>query len=627
MLYRKEIDGLRALAVIPVILFHAGFDKFSGGYVGVDVFLVISGYLITSIIISEKRAGTFKLSRFYERRVRRIFPALYLVIFASIPFAYFLLSPGYLKEFSESLIPVTLFISNIWFWQEIAGYFATATELTPLVHTWSLAVEEQYYLLFPLFILLTWKYGSKSILVIITSILFLSLFISHWGAIYHQTANFFLLPSRAWELLIGVLLAFYLYAKEKNSANNFFHQVASFFGVILILYAVFKFDENTLFPSLYALVPTLGTALIILFASHNTLVGRLLSTKPLVLLGLISYSTYLWHQPIFAFYRHADIYHSNKLPYLFLTLLAIMISYFSWKYVEKPFRNLKVISKKTLITVFSIGSLTLITLGFIGHLTNGLDFRYAEADRNLLHTNSEWGKYVPKKFLELRTADFKELHEKKVLVIGDSYAQDLTNAIYESKLISRIQVSSYSITDDCNNISKLREFHISKMENDWKKYQCELKSNKQKNILSERMKSADSIWLAINWEYDSVSLLPGTIKSIQNITDAKILIFGNKNFGNINIKKLLNTPSELRYTIKNPLDKLHIKLNKYMASILPNNMFIDVSFLLCGKKSFCNIFTNRKLISHDGGHLTKDGAKLLGDRLLTQPLILNLLDH
>ena len=156
MRYRAEIDGLRAVAVLPVILFHAGFQQFSGGYVGVDVFFVISGYLITSIILVEKQAGTFSLINFYERRMRRILPALFFVMLACIPFAWLWLTPNNFRYFSQSVLSVTVFLSNVYFWLR-SGYFDLASEFKPLLHTWSLAVEEQYYLVFPLFILLIWK--------------------------------------------------------------------------------------------------------------------------------------------------------------------------------------------------------------------------------------------------------------------------------------------------------------------------------------------------------------------------------------------------------------------------------------------------------------------------------------
>ena len=209
MKYRAEIDGLRALAVVPVILFHAGFELFSGGFVGVDVFFVISGYLITTILIEDIENKRFSIVNFYERRARRILPALFFVMLVCIPFAWMWMLPNQMKDFSQSLVAVSLLASNILFWRE-SGYFDTASELKPLLHTWSLAVEEQYYILFPIFLMFTWRLGVKWILILLSIIFFISLGLAQWGSYSYAFAAFFLLPTRGWELLVGVFIAFYL---------------------------------------------------------------------------------------------------------------------------------------------------------------------------------------------------------------------------------------------------------------------------------------------------------------------------------------------------------------------------------------------------------------------------------
>ena len=227
MKYRAEIDGLRALAVLPVILFHAGFDQFKGGFVGVDVFFVISGYLITTIIISEMAEDKFDIINFYERRARRILPALFFIMAACVPFAWLWLAPNDLKDFGQSLVAVSTFSSNILFWLE-SGYFDTASELKPLLHTWSLALEEQYYIFFPIFLLLTWKFGVTWILIFLSIIFFISLGIAQWGAYNSASANFYLLPTRGWELLIGVFAAFYL----KHNSHLKSHSLNQLFSLI-----------------------------------------------------------------------------------------------------------------------------------------------------------------------------------------------------------------------------------------------------------------------------------------------------------------------------------------------------------------------------------------------------------
>ena len=208
MRYRKEIDGLRALSVLSVILFHAGFTSFSGGFVGVDIFFVISGYLITSIILTEMEHGSFSLLRFYDRRARRILPALFFMMLCTIPLSALYMLPADLKDFSKSFVAVPLFISNILFYLT-SGYFDPAAEYKPLLHTWSLAIEEQFYLLFPLFLLLTWKLGKKRIIFLLSLLTLVSVSAAQYSSSTAPAFGFWLLPTRGFELLIGALISFY----------------------------------------------------------------------------------------------------------------------------------------------------------------------------------------------------------------------------------------------------------------------------------------------------------------------------------------------------------------------------------------------------------------------------------
>ena len=273
MEYRQEIDGLRALAVLPVILFHAGLESFQGGFVGVDIFFVISGYLITSIILKEKSQDQFTLLGFYERRARRILPALFFVMFCCIPFAWVWMLPSDLKDFSLGIVTVTTFISNILFWQQ-SGYFATDSDLVPILHTWSLAIEEQFYLFFPILLLLIWKLGQRAIFSLFITLIVLSLALAQWASLNAPSANFYLIPTRGWELLLGVVAAFYLFNKSSEiKLSLWIKNLLSSIGFLLIIYSIFIFNSSIPFPSLYTLFPTVGTILIILFASKETFLG------------------------------------------------------------------------------------------------------------------------------------------------------------------------------------------------------------------------------------------------------------------------------------------------------------------------------------------------------------------
>jgi peptidoglycan/LPS O-acetylase OafA/YrhL len=383
MQYRPEIDGLRALAVTPVILFHAGFPAFGGGFVGVDVFFVISGYLITSIIVTELKEHNFSLLRFYERRVRRILPALFFVMLICIPFAWLWFIPSDFVDFSNSLVAVSLFSSNILFWRE-AGYFETANELKPLLHTWSLAVEEQYYVIFPIFLMLTWKLGKKWIASILLFVLITSLFVAQWGAFNKPTLTFYLLPTRSWELLIGAMTAFYLADRSEREIYAKVDQYMSMVGLLLIVYSVFFFDRQTPFPGFYALVPTIGASLIILFAKRRTYVGQLLGSKIFVGIGLISYSAYLWHQPLFAFAKYRSLKEPDPLLMLGISFASIFLAYVTWKYIETPFRNRDQFNRRKVFVVGLCGTLLFSLVGLLGNLSDGFKNRLSQAQRDVL---------------------------------------------------------------------------------------------------------------------------------------------------------------------------------------------------------------------------------------------------
>ena len=436
--YRREIDGLRALAVLPVILFHAGFETFSGGFVGVDVFFVISGYLITTIILAELEQGKFSIVNFYERRARRILPALFLVMLVCIPFAWFWLLPSDMKDFSENLVAVSVFASNILFWRE-SGYFDTAAELKPLLHTWSLAVEEQYYVLFPLFLMLFWRLGKRSILVMLGLVFVASLAVAEWAAYAKPAAAFYLLPTRGWELLIGAFAAFYLSKANRKEFGKAVGEIGGWLGVALILYAVFAYSKATPFPGLYALVPTLGTVLVILFATQQTTVGRFVGNKAFAGVGLISYSAYLWHQPLFAFARHRSLTEPSHTVFLVLSVLALALAYLSWRYVEAPFRKRGNVSRGLIFSLGFVFTSLFIAIGYFGYVKNGFESRFERVlSGDIGHI--EFHKYIDEKYFDcepkvvaensLSWEGFLRCKQSRqgtpeIVLLGDSHAEHL----------------------------------------------------------------------------------------------------------------------------------------------------------------------------------------------------------
>ncbi len=377
MHYRPEIDGLRAVAVIPVILFHAGFSSFSGGYIGVDVFFVISGYLITSIIYQELVQDRFSIMRFYERRARRILPALFLVSAACIPFAWLWMLPDEFKDFSQSLVGVATFTSNILFWRE-SGYFADPAELKPLLHTWSLAVEEQFYILYPPMLIALYRVRTKPLVLAISLAALISLGFAHWASTAYPSANFYLLPSRAWELGVGALVALYMHHQPPTPPRAL-RELAGFVGLGLIFYAVVTFTETTPFPSLWAMIPVIGTALIILAADGHTLAGRLLSRRVLVGVGLISYSLYLWHQPLFAFARIYFIDDVPAMTYWLLIAVAFLLAYLTWLAIELPARKRLKLPRLQILSGAVAGCLAIGIVGATGWVIEGHTSRNAIA--------------------------------------------------------------------------------------------------------------------------------------------------------------------------------------------------------------------------------------------------------
>ncbi len=426
--YRKEIDGLRAIAVVPVIFFHGGFSLVSGGYVGVDVFFVISGYLITSLLVADLDAGRFSIAYFYERRIRRIIPALLLVILLTLPFAVWYMIPDQVRDFYGSLIAVASFVSNFFFATD-AGYFGAAPLEKPLLHTWSLSVEEQYYVLFPLLLMVSWRHGRASVGRWIAIAAVLSLIIAELShRLFDPEIAYFLTTGRAWELLLGSLLAFH--ADELSErAPDWLRELAAMSGLLFIAIGIFGFDQHTPSPGVAMLLPTLGAALILVFARSDTFSGRLLGRWPLVAIGLVSYSAYLWHQPIYAIARVGGLYEPNSLLFGVLGVVAILMGGVSYFLVERPFRSKTRFSRRT-IFVFGAGSLLLIlSIGIAGLV-------YQPAAHHSLLRNwkkkqmESYALFIRNPALSTTLSTFGDERGQRILVIGDSHSKDLFNALH-----------------------------------------------------------------------------------------------------------------------------------------------------------------------------------------------------
>jgi len=451
--YRPEINGLRAIALLSVLFFHADFYLFSGGFVGVDIFFVISGYLITSIILFDLQKDTFSLKNFYERRVRRILPALLFVMLVSIPLAYLTLSPFQMRDFFRSLIFTPVFLSNIMFYKH-SGYFDMASEFKPLLHTWSLAIEEQYYIFFPVMILIAWKFSKRTIPIIFFIIAITSFGLAQYHLNYHPKAAFYLLPSRIWELLIGALIAHYLFKKQQQA-----NQYLDLIGISLIAASIFLYGKETPFPGFFALLPVAGASLILLFSNPSTFIGRFLCNRYMVGIGLISYSTYLWHQPLNVFTKifllHRDV------PYLsvYLCLIALLLGGACWKWIEEPFRKKISLSKVTLVTFFL--SASVISVGLFGYFSPWYEsdfYRRLSPENQKIYTeiksrHNEEAHVGIERECYLSSENIDHVFEDKflacahkygqaIIILGDSHATNIYN-IYRISQVKPFLVGLY----------------------------------------------------------------------------------------------------------------------------------------------------------------------------------------
>lgn len=335
--YRPDIDGLRTIAIVPVVLFHAGFSQFSGGFVGVDVFFVISGYLITAILLRSMDQGNYSITDFYIRRIKRIFPALLLVIAATTIAAWIFFAPDKLIEYGGSLGSVTIFASNFWFWKSV-NYFANNAHVEPLLHTWSLAAEEQFYIFYPILLLMVAR-TRLNLSVVLISIGLISLGLAVFMLESTPGAAFYLLPTRAWELIIGGLLACGTFPAPRTKWQI---HIGAIVGLALIIYSVSVYTSDTSFPGIAAVPPVLGAALVIWTGiSREGLIYRLLATTPFVVIGKASYSFYLWHFPIFAFATYLNSGPFDLLTGLILSIISLALSLLTLVMVENRARRLK----------------------------------------------------------------------------------------------------------------------------------------------------------------------------------------------------------------------------------------------------------------------------------------------
>ncbi len=668
--YKPQIDGLRALAVIPVILFHAGLEAFEGGFVGVDIFFVISGYLITKLILEDIYNKKFNLNNFYLRRARRLLPALFVVILITIPFSIILMSSNQLIYYSKQIFSVIFFISNLFFWQN-SGYFDPESDLQPLLHTWSLAVEEQFYIFFPILLILIVKYFRKKLIFILITIALLSLFLSQIGGNFKinnlsssfpflvlpfdffwqaGSANFYLPFGRVWELLLGSLIAFFIRKKniKEKKINNFF-SIAGFF---LIIISIFFYSKDIQYPSVFTLLPCLGTALIIIYTDKKTLLFKILTYRPIVFLGLVSYSLYLWHQPVFSF---SKIYLGTELHVFvifFLLIVSFILSLFSWRYIEQPFRNKKIINNKNFIKILLIFISTLVFLASLMYLgkINSIKKKLPEAiNQSFSVSNNNHCFGLEGSHLKKSEKWYCEVGNNKAaisfIVIGDSHA----SASIPGFEIAAIKKNTKGIVAGYAGCPGLLSIQSIRPDNKIK--DCLMLSKKIFNYVKE--KKIKNIFFVSRWNYytgdeynrnefqpitssdnlfsnkknskkDFIKGLEYTIKSYNDIDVKPIFVYQaplqlyDPEFVYLNAYDFNNNKIDL-----NKLEKFSVNLKKNLDSqkfirkniqILKKSNYnikeIDLNDLFCNKVK-CLIGNEKNSFYGDNDHLSKEGAKFI----------------
>ena len=599
MTYRKEIDGLRALAVLPVVFFHAGFELFSRGFLGVDIFFVISGYLITSLILREQSLGTFSIINFYERRARRIIPALFLIMIVCIPFAIYLMQPDDLENFGQSLVATTL-ISNNYLLYLTSGYWDLASEFKPLLHTWSLGVEEQYYILFPILMILVWKIGLK--IIFFTFLLLSSLSLVHFYNLSSQdnfgfnNESFLLLTSRAWQILFGAIAAIFLFKFKENKFlnSNLTSEIFSLIGIGCLIFSLFLFKENSFYQGVFSFSAVIGTLLIILFSKETTFSTRFLVMKYVVGLGLISYSLYLWHQPIFAFLRIISLEKPSEIFLLLSVVLALIISLFSYR-LERVFRDKKAISSKAFFSLGLVCLLLIVGTGLYLHQSEGFYKTYPELENSELkgeYANTNDGYVISaSRFLN---KEFVYENKSNLLITGDSFARDFINMGESNGYFSNYELSLKELNCFNNNEISPESYKDSF-------------NNADMVVISYRVLRSEK----------EKSCFLNQLKYLQSL-NKEFIVIGTKDFG-----YNLNRPLKRKmYDYRALVSEEILLFNRYLIETIPEKNFVDVLGIIADKDNRVRLFTTeRKMVSVDRAHLTYFGAKEIGQTVFEDPLL------
>jgi len=616
--YRPDIDGLRAIAVLAVILYHFKVPFFTGGFVGVDVFFVISGYLITKGILSQQGKGRFDFADFYTRRVRRLIPALLATIIASFVAAALLFSPEDFKQMSGSTVYALAGISNLFFWMQ-SGYFDTASTVKPLLHTWSLSVEIQFYILWPV-LLVGITRVTKNLLAATSAIFIAGASAAYFFLQQDASGAFFLTPFRIHEFLLGALVVLV----ERNKVNTALKEAAYLAGLALVIAPIFLYSSDaTLFPGLAALVPVTGAALMI-FAGGSAKTAWPCRSWAATKLGEISYSLYLVHWPIFVFVSYAMATEGGALLTVGLLVSTLALAIALYSRIEKPLRN-KANSRLTgtgfsLATMACASSIIVVAASSWGQ--DGWEWRVPEAIRNISPLDKAAAdKYVWNLHQQLNKKSFDKTSSKpKLLIIGDSQAGDLTNILNESGYLNNFDVISRIVSSQCATpyVNKLQEeqyftkYNVLTMREP--RYVNICKDYLDRVLNDGSIQQADKVLIAFYWRDYAEKYYTHGIAEIARRTPGQVYVFARKNISlsSSEIAVKHGRISGLQEFAASFVEPSTAKVNDTLRK-LPNTKFIDLMSITCPTKAKCVVLDDKNnLIFADKNHLTDNGARYFG---------------
>ena len=664
IIYRPEIDGLRAIAVGVVILYHSnislfGHKHFEGGFIGVDIFFVISGYLITSIILKEIiTTGSISFRYFYERRIRRILPVLLFVMLVSFLFAWMYLLPSSFVDFSKSILYSLGFSSNFFFHYSGQEYAAPSGLYKPFLHTWSLSVEEQFYIIFPITFFITFKYFRKYLIHILILGFLISFGLAEWTSRNYPSLSFYFLHTRLWELLIGSILAYYEIIRGHRNNYKILNLILPLVGILLICHSVLFFNDQIYHPSILTLSPIIGVSLIIWFSNKDDFITKILSSKLFVGIGLISYSLYLWHYPIFAFMRVTQFSYENKIGQIFSIIILFILSIISYKVIEKPFRNKKYQFKKLLIILVGF-IILLISISSYVIYEDGIKSRIPKIFHNELTKSLNKEDYYQKE------------NTQKVVLIGDSHSASLEYNLNEG--IKKNEFSFYRFKP----FMYLKNFNrVNRKTNDFGKMNTDIEIDKFLTSNSELIVILHFRWSLkiLETHYDNEEgykeesnltydyyLEPDNIKTTSQQQRQKYIrdeLISRINFIiNQGHKLILVYPvPEMAFNVPRQLNskfiKSRINFSQFSTPILSgsyevfkkrqkpifeilDNVKSPYIYKVYPHKFFCDTVIKNRCIAndkenifyHDGDHLSLKGSKYVVDEIMKKIKKINFKSH